>query len=152
MRHGSRVFGGDWTGIGASVAAEEFEGLNSIAADFGGNTLTGCADRLGDIRISRERPYAVPGREVEEPLALPNDCELHFGRMKIGPDGKDWASRYVLARRLSNPLDASFCTDALEEAPLRPGPTTRSRRQHYAASVSAPGCLPANAWRTSSMA
>ena len=134
------------------MAAEEFEGLNSIAADFGGNTLTGCADRLGDIRISRERPYAVPGREVEEPLALPNDCELHFGRMKIGPDGKDWASRYVLARRLSNPLDASFCTDALEEAPLRPGPTTRSRRQHYAASVSAPGCLPANAWRTSSMA
>ena len=28
----------------------------------------------------------------------------------------DWASRYVLAWRLSNTLDASFCTDALEEA------------------------------------
>ena len=27
----------------------------------------------------------------------------------------DWASRYVLAWRLSNTLDASFCTDALEE-------------------------------------
>ena len=28
----------------------------------------------------------------------------------------DWASRYVLAWRLSNTLVASFCTDALEEA------------------------------------
>jgi len=28
----------------------------------------------------------------------------------------DWASRRVLAWRLSNTLDLSFCTDALEEA------------------------------------
>lgn len=28
----------------------------------------------------------------------------------------DWASRYVLAWRLSNTLDSSFCVDALEEA------------------------------------
>jgi len=28
----------------------------------------------------------------------------------------DWASRYVLAWRLSNTLDAGFCTDALDEA------------------------------------
>ncbi len=28
----------------------------------------------------------------------------------------DWASRYILAWRLSNTLDAGFCTDALEEA------------------------------------
>ena len=28
----------------------------------------------------------------------------------------DWASRYVLAWRLSNTLDASFCVEALEEA------------------------------------
>jgi len=28
----------------------------------------------------------------------------------------DWASRLVLARRLSNTLDSSFCVDALEEA------------------------------------
>ena len=33
----------------------------------------------------------------------------------------DWASRYVLAWRLSNTLDASFCTDALEEALARHG-------------------------------
>ena len=33
----------------------------------------------------------------------------------------DWASRYVLAWRLSNTLDASFCTDALEEALARYG-------------------------------
>ena len=33
----------------------------------------------------------------------------------------DWASRRVLAWRLSNTLDASFCTDALEEAIMRYG-------------------------------
>ena len=33
----------------------------------------------------------------------------------------DWASRYVLAWRLSNTLDAGFCTDALEEALARYG-------------------------------
>ena len=33
----------------------------------------------------------------------------------------DWASRFVLAWRLSNTLDASFCTDALEEALARHG-------------------------------
>ena len=33
----------------------------------------------------------------------------------------DWASRYVLAWRLSNTLDASFCTDALDEALARHG-------------------------------
>ena len=33
----------------------------------------------------------------------------------------DWASRKVLSWRLSNTLDTSFCTDALEEALLRYG-------------------------------
>ncbi len=33
----------------------------------------------------------------------------------------DWASRHVLAWRLSNTLDAGFCTDALEEALERYG-------------------------------
>ena len=33
----------------------------------------------------------------------------------------DWASRHVLAWRLSNTLDAGFCTDALEEAFARHG-------------------------------
>jgi transposase len=33
----------------------------------------------------------------------------------------DWASRYVLAWRLSNTLDAGFCTDALDEALARYG-------------------------------
>ncbi len=28
----------------------------------------------------------------------------------------DWASRFVLAWRLSNTLDKRFCTDALDEA------------------------------------
>ena len=31
----------------------------------------------------------------------------------------DWYSRYVLAWRLSNTLDGSFCLDMLEEAPGR---------------------------------
>ena len=33
----------------------------------------------------------------------------------------DWASRYVLAWRLSNTLDASFCIEALDEALARHG-------------------------------
>ena len=33
----------------------------------------------------------------------------------------DWASRFVLAWRLSNTLDASFCTDTLDEALARHG-------------------------------
>ena len=33
----------------------------------------------------------------------------------------DWTSRYVLAWRLSNTLDAGFCTDALDEALARHG-------------------------------
>ncbi len=33
----------------------------------------------------------------------------------------DWASRFVLAWRLSNTLDAGFCTDALDEALARYG-------------------------------
>ena len=33
----------------------------------------------------------------------------------------DWASRYVLAWRLSNTLDASFCVEALDEALARHG-------------------------------
>ena len=33
----------------------------------------------------------------------------------------DWASRKVLAWRLSNTLDASFCTEALEEAIIKFG-------------------------------
>ena len=33
----------------------------------------------------------------------------------------DWASRKVLSWRLSNTLDSSFCTDALEEAIIKYG-------------------------------
>ena len=33
----------------------------------------------------------------------------------------DWASRHVLAWRLSNTLDAGFCVEALDEAPTRHG-------------------------------
>ena len=34
----------------------------------------------------------------------------------------DWHSRYVLTWRLSNTLDAGFCTEALTEAPVRGKP------------------------------
>jgi len=40
----------------------------------------------------------------------------------------DWASRKVLAWRLSNTLDASFCTEALQEALARYGPRRSSTR------------------------
>ncbi len=34
----------------------------------------------------------------------------------------DWATRHVLAWRLSNTMDARFCVEALEEALARYGP------------------------------
>lgn len=34
----------------------------------------------------------------------------------------DWYSRKVLSWRLSNPMDASFCLDALTKALDQPGP------------------------------
>ena len=34
----------------------------------------------------------------------------------------DWASRRVLAWRLSNTMEAQFCNDALEDALARYGP------------------------------
>jgi putative transposase len=34
----------------------------------------------------------------------------------------DWATRHVLAWRLTNSMDASFCVEALEEALARHGP------------------------------
>jgi putative transposase len=40
----------------------------------------------------------------------------------------DWASRAVLAWRLSNTNDASFCAAALEEALLRFGQSCERRR------------------------
>ena len=46
----------------------------------------------------------------------------------------DWASRHVLAWRLSNTLDAGFCTDALDEALARHGPRRRSSIPTRAAS------------------
>ena len=39
----------------------------------------------------------------------------------------DWASRHVLAWRLSNTLDAGFCVEALEEALERYSPTYSAR-------------------------
>ena len=46
----------------------------------------------------------------------------------------DWASRYVLAWRLSNTLDASFCTDTLDEALTRHSASRRSSIPTKAAS------------------
>ena len=51
----------------------------------------------------------------------------------------DWASRHVLAWRLSNTLDAGFCTDALDEALARHGtPDIFNTDQGAASSPAAP--------------
>ena len=51
----------------------------------------------------------------------------------------DWASRFVLAWRLSNTLDASFCTDTLDEALAR---HTASRRSSIPTKAASSPALP----------
>ena len=51
----------------------------------------------------------------------------------------DWASRYVLAWRLSNTLDASFCTDALDEALARHGKPEIVNRVASSPALPSPG-------------
>ena len=55
----------------------------------------------------------------------------------------NWASRHVLAWRLSNTLDAGFCTDALDEALARHG--TRRRYSTPTRVASSPASLSAAA-------
>ena len=50
----------------------------------------------------------------------------------------DWASRYVLAWRLSNTLDTSFCVEALEEALTRQGSRRSSIPIRAASSPASP--------------
>ena len=64
-------------------------------------------------------PYLLRGLAIEHPdhvwcadiIHIPVQRNFLY-QMAI----MDWASRYMLARRLSNTLDAGFCTEALDEA------------------------------------
>ena len=76
-------------------------------------------------------PYLLRGLKIVEPnhvwaadvTFIPMACGFLYLVVII-----DWASRAVLAWRLSNTNDASFCAAALEEALLRFGTPTRARR------------------------
>ena len=74
--------------------------------------------RAPDLPISA----AGSGNRAVEPC-LVRRHHLHPGAARLPLPGgdQDWASRFVLAWRLSNTLDASFCTDTLEEALARYG-------------------------------
>ncbi len=54
----------------------------------------------------------------------------------------DWASRKVLAWRLSNTLDASFCVEALQEALARYGTLRRRTSEPMHAPAARPWCSP----------
>ena len=70
-------------------------------------------------------PYLLRGLAIEHPdhvwcadiIHIPVQRNFLY-QMAI----MDWASRYMLARRLSNTLDAGFCTEALDEALIWHGP------------------------------
>ena len=72
----------------------------------------------------RVHPYLLRGLAIERPdhvwYAEINYIPVRRGFLYLVAI-MDWASRHVLAWRLSNTLDAGFCTDALEEALARYG-------------------------------
>lgn len=80
-------YGSNWTGFEEPVAAEEFVATITLKADFSANTLSGCIGCVGDIEITRAHLYSVLGRRAQEPLAKPNEYELHFGKTMIGSRG-----------------------------------------------------------------
>ena len=81
----------------------------------------------------RHEQSRARAQDIPLPAARPEDCRAEprvGGRRDLHPDGvrlplsggdHRWASRAVLAWRLSNTNDASFCAAALEEALLRFG-------------------------------
>ena len=72
----------------------------------------------------RVYPYLLKGLRIEEPdqvwCADITCIPVRSGFLYLVAV-MDWASRRVLSWRLSNTLDASFCVEALEEAPCRYG-------------------------------
>lgn len=64
-------------------------------------------------------PYLLEGLEITRPNQV-WATDITYIRLRGGflylAAILDWASRYVLAWRLSNSLDSSFCIEALEEA------------------------------------
>ena len=80
-------YGSSWSAADEPSVTEEFTGTMTIRTDFADNSLTGCIGCIGDIEITRENLYTVLGFRRAEPLALPNDYELHFARTPISPNG-----------------------------------------------------------------
>lgn len=80
-------YGSGWSAVDEPSVTEEFTGTMTIHADFADNSLTGCIGCIGDIEITRENLYTVLGFRRAEPLALPNDYELHFARTPISANG-----------------------------------------------------------------
>src|ERR1700733_2544938 len=96
------------------------------AVDAGdGDRVTGCAPRHEQSRArAQDIPYLLRGRKIVEPTHV-WPADVTYIPMTCGFLDLvaiiDWASRAVLAWRLSNTNDASFCAAALEEALLRFG-------------------------------
>jgi len=80
-------YGSGWSVVDEPSVTEEFTGTMTIHADFADNSLTGCIGCIGDIEITRENLYTVLGFRRAEPLALPNDYEVHFAGTPISADG-----------------------------------------------------------------
>ena len=98
-------------------------GRPSDAPDGASGNLSGAAHQRAPPR-ARVYPYLLRG------LAIERSNHVWCADITYMPVQRgflylvaimDWASRYVLAWRLSNTLDASFCIEALDEALARHG-------------------------------
>ena len=54
-------YGNGWSAVDEPPVTEEFTGTMTIHADFADNSLTGCIGCIGDIEITRDNLYTVPG-------------------------------------------------------------------------------------------
>ena len=98
-------------------------GRSADAPDGASGNLSGAAHQRSAPRAPGLALSAQgSGDRAAEPC-LVRRYHLHPGaaRLPLPGGGHGLASRYVLAWRLSNTLDASFCTDTLEEALARHG-------------------------------
>ena len=81
------VAGSDWGEHEGAFVIDEYEGAITIAADFAGNTLSGCIGCTGDLVTRRAHFGIFLGDEIRDVRAIASGYELHFGETAINPDG-----------------------------------------------------------------
>ena len=81
------VPGSGWGEDEGAFVLDEYEGAIAIAADFAGNTLSGCIGCVGDLVTRRAHFGVFLGDEVRDVRSIAAGYELHFGETPMNPDG-----------------------------------------------------------------